>query len=152
VNRNAALSVATGGAVAYNATVATGNSYSFSVAAQATKYGLLTTSSAAGPVSVSVAPPAVPTNVAAIQGAAGSRSITVNWFDAPANATNYTVQRATVTAGVVGAYANVGTVAAGVQAFLNTGLTIGRTYQYQVRANGVVGSSAYVTSKPVVAQ
>ena len=136
----------------YNATVVAGNSYSYTVVAQATKYGLTAASSAAGPVTVNVMAPAAPTAVAAIQGTIGSRSITVNWTDAPANATNYTVQRATVTTGVVGAYANAGTVAAGVQTFLDTGRTIGRTYQYQVRANGVVGNSAYVASNAVVAR
>jgi hypothetical protein len=151
VNRSAAQSLATGGNVTYNATVVSGQGYSFSVAAQATKYGL-TTASPAASASVTVAAPAVPTTVAAVAGAALSRSATVTWTDAPNNATSYTVQRATVTGGVTGAYATVGTVAPGLQTFVNTGLTLGRIYQYQVRANGGAGSSAYVATGQVTAQ
>jgi hypothetical protein len=68
----------------------------------------------------------------------------VNWLDASSNETGFTVQSATVTGGVVGNFGNVGTVAAGVQTFVDRTVRTGRIYQYQVRANGVAGNSAYV--------
>ena len=136
----------------YNAVVALGNTYNFSVVAQTTKFGSTAISAAAGPVTVVVAAPAAPTAVNAVAGAPGSLAVTVTWADAPINATSYTVQRATVTAGVVGAFGRVGTVLPGVQTFLNTGLRAGRSYQYRVIANGGAGPSQPVTSATVVAQ
>jgi hypothetical protein len=151
VNRGATQSLATGGTVNYPATVALGSRYTFTVVAQATKFGLTTASTAAGPVTVDVSVPLAPTSVAAVSGIPGSRTITVKWTDAPLNATNYTVQRATVIGGVAGVYGNVGTVAVGIQTFVDNNRTSGRTYQYQVRANGVIGNSVFVVSNPVVA-
>jgi hypothetical protein len=152
VNRTAAQSLSTGTNVTYNAVVVAGNNYSFTVVARATRFGLTTASAAAGPVTVDVSAPAAPTAVAATAGVAGSRSITINWVDAPLNARNYTVQRATVTGGVVGAFGNAGTVNPGVQTFTDINRVIGRTYVYQVRANGAVGNSAFVVSNQVVAK
>jgi titin len=152
VTRTAAQSLATGGAlVAYNATVVAGNSYSFTVVAQATRYGLTTQSTATGPATMVVGIPTAPTIGTAVAGAAGS--ISVNWVDNSSNESGFTVQRSLMAVnGTWGAWANAGTVAAGVQTFLNTGLTTGRSYRYQVRANGVVGNSIYVgPSNTVVA-
>jgi FtsP/CotA-like multicopper oxidase with cupredoxin domain len=151
VNRTAAQSASSGLPVTYNAVVALGNSYTFSVAARAVRFGLASDSAIAGPVTVDVVAPASPTLVDAVAGAAGSFAATVNWTDA-ANATSYTVQRATVTGTTVGAFATVGTVLPGVQSFTNTALRAGRSYQYQVRANNGAGNSAYVASTTVVAQ
>jgi hypothetical protein len=153
VTRTAAQSIATGGAlVAYNATVVAGNSYSFTVVAQATRFGLTPQSAATGPATMVVAAPLPPTTVAAAAGPAAGQA-TVTWVDASSNESGFTVQRSLMAAnGTFGAWANAGTVAAGVQTFLNTGLTTGRTYRYQVRANGVVGNSIYVgPSNTVVA-
>jgi titin len=142
VTRTAAQSLSTGLAVTYNAVVALGNTYTFSVVAQTTQFGSTATSIAAGPVTLTVAVPASPTAIQAVAGAPGSLTATVNWADVPLNANNYTVQRATVTAGVVGAFANrPGAVLPGVQTYLDTGLRAGRTYQYRVVANGGAGLS-----------
>ena len=144
VNRSAAQSVATGGAVTANIPVVAGNIYSFTVAAQATRFGLTTASAAAGPTTMDVSAPVPPTGVTAVAGAlAGQNAVT--WVDASSSESGFTVQRRQLGAlGVWGAWANAGTVAAGVQTFLDTGRTTGRSYQYQVRANGVVGNSAWV--------
>jgi hypothetical protein len=153
VTRTAAQSLATGlPLVTYNAVVALGNTYNFSVVARTTRFGTTVDSAAAGPVPVVVAAPATPTAVNAVAGAPGSLAVTVTWADAPVNATSYTVLRATVTGGVVGAFGRVGTVLPGVQSFLNTGLRAGRSYQYQVTANGGAGASLPATTATVVAQ
>ncbi len=151
VNRTATQGTATGGNVNYTATVAAGYSYSFTVTAQAVKFGTTASSAAAGPVTLDVVPPSAPTGVTAVAGAVNSGQISVRWIDAPKSASSYTVQRATVTGGVVGGFNTIGTVAVGVQTFLDTGRTSGRSYQYQVRANGVAGNSAFSTSSTVVA-
>jgi hypothetical protein len=151
VTRTAAQSTATG-TVTYNATIVAGNQYSFTVVAQNTKYGATVSSAAAGPVTINATIPAAPNGVTATPGATGSRAITVTWTDNSGNESGFTVQRATVTAGVVGAFANAGTVGANVTTFTNTGLTAGRSYQYQVRANSLAGNSAFVTSATVVAR
>jgi hypothetical protein len=131
-----------------------GSKYTVTVAAVASQFGLTTTSVASTPVTVDLTAPMAPTAVTAVAGAAGSQQITVNWTDASNNETGFTIQRATVTGGVVGAYSNAGNVAAGVQTFRDTNnLNRGRSYQYQVRANGVAGNSAYTvaTTSPVIA-
>ena len=151
VNRTAAQGTAIGGAVNYTAAVAAGYSYNFTVMARAVKFGSTADSTASSAVTLDVAAPSAPSTVSATPGAAGSGQVTVTWLDAPKNASGYTVQRATVTGGVAGAFTTVGTVAVGVQKFLDTGRTAGRSYQYQVRANGVVGNSAYIASNTVIA-
>ena len=150
LNRTAAQGAATG-SVNYTAAVLTGSRYSFTVTAQASKFGVTTSSAVVGPVTLDVVAPAAPTSVSASAGAGNSGQITLTWTDAPRNASGYTVQRATVSGGRVGGFSTVGTVAVGAQSFTNTGLTKGRSYQYQVRATGVVGNSAYVRSSTVVA-
>jgi hypothetical protein len=148
VTRTAAQSLATG-PVTYNATVVAGNSYSFTVVAQATRFGLTTQSAATGSATLVVGVPAAPTIGAAVAGAAGS--ISVNWVDNSSNESGFTVQRSLMAVnGTWGAYANAGTVAAGVQTFLDVARTTGRSYRYQVRANGVVGNSLFVGSSNTV--
>jgi FtsP/CotA-like multicopper oxidase with cupredoxin domain len=129
-----------GTTMTYNAAVVAAHSYTFTVAAQTILYGQ-TTASAALTGNVDVIAPAAPTSVNAVAGAAGSLSAIITWVDAPQNATSYDVMRATVTAGVAGAFGRVGTVLPGVQTFTNTGLTLNRVYQYQVIAKGVVTPS-----------
>jgi hypothetical protein len=152
VNRNAAQGLATG-LVTFNAVVALGNSYTFSVVARTVRFGTTIDSAAAGPVTTVVAAPVAPTGVNAAANAVGSLSANVTWADAPLNATSYRVQRATVTGGVVGAFgARPGTILPGVQAFLDTGLVAGRSYQYRVVVTGGAGTSTSVATATVVAQ
>jgi hypothetical protein len=129
-----------------------GSAYQITVQALATRFGLSTPSLAAT-TTVDLTIPAAPTAVKTVAGAAGSQRITVNWTDASSNETGFTVQRATVTGGVVGGFSSVRTVAAGEQTYLDTNVTSGRTYQYQVRANGAALSSAYTvaSTSPVLA-
>jgi hypothetical protein len=158
LNRTAAQRTATGGAVNYNAAVVAGNTYTYQVKAQATQYGLTTPSAYDVPVSVDVSAPLAPTNVAAGAGGAAG-SIVVTWLDASGNESGFTVQRSLLNAAGTtwGAYANVGTVAANALTGATVSITdtariTGRTYRYQVRANGVVGNSVYVgPSNTVVA-
>ena len=151
VNRTAAQGTAVGGAVNYTAAVTAGYSYNFAVMAQAVKFGSTASSAATSAATLDVVAPSAPTTVAATAGAANSGRVTLTWADAPKNASSYTVQRATVTGGVVGGFNTVATVAVGAQTYLDTGRTAGRSYQYQVRANGVVGNSAYIASNTVIA-
>ncbi len=105
-----------------------------------------------------VAAPLAPTNVAAGAGVAAG-SIVVTWLDASGNESGFTVQRSLLNAAGTtwGAFGNVGTVAANALtgatvSITDTGRISGRTYRYQVRANGVVGNSVYVgPSNSVVA-
>jgi FtsP/CotA-like multicopper oxidase with cupredoxin domain len=144
VNRSAAQSLATGGVVNANIQVVTGDSYSFTVMAQATRFGLTTASAAAGPTTMDVSAPVPPTGVTAVAGTPVGQ-IAVSWVDASSNESGFTIQRSQMSAlGVWGAWANAGTVAAGVQTFTDIGRTTGRSYRYQVRANGVVGNSVWV--------
>jgi len=148
VNRTAAQTTSTGTAVTYTAATVVGDSYTFSVVAQNTKYGV-TANSAAVSASVTVPTvPAAPATITAVAGATGTRSAIIT-LPGVAGVT-YTIQRATVTAGVVGAYANVVTTAAGATTYTNTGLTAARVYQYRVSANNVVGSSAFTLATTTV--
>jgi fibronectin type 3 domain-containing protein len=151
INRNAANRVATGGNVNYNAAVVAGNTYTFQVKAQATQYGLTTPSAYDVPVSVSVTAPIAPTNVAAVAGGVAG-SLVVNWSDVSNNESGFTVQRSLLNAAgtVWGAFGNVGTVAANVTTITDTGRITGRSYRYQVRANGVVGNSVYVGPSNII--
>ena len=153
ITRTTAQRTGTGGAVTYNAVTTLGNTYTYQVAA-VNVAGAVTVSSAPVTVSVNLTVAAAPTGVAAVVGAVGSRAIRVNWTDASNNETGFTIQRSQLVGGVWSAYAIVGNVAANATTFNNTGLTTGRSYRYQVRANGVVGNSAYVvaTPNPVVAR
>jgi titin len=84
--------------------------------------------------------------------------VTVGWTDLSTNETSFTVQRATVTGGVVGAFANVGTVArTGVAttgtstavSFNDTTVVFGNTYVYQVQAASATALSNFVQSAQV---
>jgi hypothetical protein len=150
VNRNAAQGTNTG-PVTFNAVVALGNSYTFNVIARTVRFGTTIDSVAVGPITTVVAAPAAPTGVNAAANAVGSANVT--WVDAPLNATSYRVQRATVTGGAVGAFGTrPGTILPGVQAFLDTGLVAGRSYQYRVVVTGGAGTSTSVATATVLAQ
>jgi hypothetical protein len=154
INRNAANSVATGGIVAYNDnTVTIGNTYSYQVKAQITRLGSTTPSAYAGPVSMSVAAPLAPTNVAASAGAVAG-AVVVSWADASNNESGFRVERSLLNpAGTAWlAWGFVGTAAANQTTITDTGRITGRTYRYQVRANGFVGNSVFAgPSNSVVA-
>jgi hypothetical protein len=158
MTRTAAQSSAMGGAaLTYNAAVTANNTYSYRVKAQTARYGLTTPSAYAGPISMSVTAPLAPTGITASPGVT-TGSIKVNWVDASSNESGFIVQRSLLnTAGTTwGAYANVGTtvpakaLTGSTVTITDTGLTKGRSYRYQVRANGVVGNSAYVGPSNVV--
>jgi hypothetical protein len=123
--------------------------YPVTVVAVATQFGVSTNSLPAS-TTVDRTIPSAPTGVGAVAGNAGSQRITVSWGDASSNETGFTIQRATVTNGVAGTFATVGTVAAGVKTYLDTAINQGRVYQYQVRANGAAGNSAYVPAATTV--
>jgi FtsP/CotA-like multicopper oxidase with cupredoxin domain len=103
--------------------------------------GAVITASTAITLSVPYAAPAAPALASAVPGAAGT--INVNWSDV-AYETGYTVQRRRLDtpAPVWANWAN--NVAANAVTRSNTGLTTGRVYQYRVRANNALGSSAWV--------
>jgi hypothetical protein len=95
----------------------------------------------AGPstFTVTVNPPASPTGLTAAYSATAGGNV-LNWT-APAqpSVASYTVSRATVTGGVVGAYSNIAT---GITAltYTDTTGTAGLTYSYEVTAVGATGT------------
>ncbi|MGY0197256.1 fibronectin type III domain-containing protein [Leptothrix sp. BB-4] len=107
----------------------------------------------ASTVLVVAAPPAAPSGVSAVS--AGATSVTLTWTDNATNESGWSVQRATVTGGVTGAFANVGvaapagTAGTGSVTLTDTGLTTGTTYVYRVAAQNAGGLSAYVQSGQV---
>lgn len=153
LTRTAAQRTGTGGAVTYNAVTTLGNTYTYQVTAVNVTGGV-TVSSAPVTVAVNLTAAAAPTGVAAVVGAVGSRAIRLNWTDASNNETGFTIQRSQLVGVVWSAFATVGTAAANATTFNNTGLTTGRSYRYQVMANGRYGNSVYVvaTPNPVVAR
>ncbi len=135
-------------------TLVAGTTYTYRVRAQNTTRAVTTYSAYSNAATASFTLPAAPTVVAAVQGAVGSGQIIVNWTDNSNNETGFTVQRSLLAANGLtwGNPVNAGTVAAGTTSFTDIGLTIGRTYRYQVRANGAVGNTLFVgPSNAVVA-
>jgi hypothetical protein len=142
-----------GTTVAYNATLVAGNSYQFQVIAQTTKFGLPTVPSAASNSVTANTLPAQSTGLAATAGAAGSKSIAVNWVNTSGNLTGWTVQRG-VTVGRTTTWTTIAptiTATGTAFAFTDTGLTTGTTYSYTVAAKSAMGSTAVVTSAGVKA-
>ena len=82
--------------------------------------------------------PAPPANLTATSGAAGSKSIILNWTASP-GATGYLVYRAT------SAYGTYSLIKTGLAAttYSNTGLRAGKTYYYKVKAVNTAGKSTY---------
>lgn len=102
---------------------------------------------------VSVTVPAVPTAPGNFNARVGGnptptkRSMILTWLDLSTNETGFTIQRATNAAFT--ANLNSVSVAAGVQAFTQTGLSRNTTYYYRIRAiNGPLVSSAWVLATP----
>jgi hypothetical protein len=131
------------GTVTYNdATVALGNTYMYRVAAVA---GALK-SAYAGPVTITVAVPAAPGNVAARAVRQGNNErITVTWSDLSSNESGFTIQRATNSTFTQGL--NTVTVGPGVTSY--TSGNIARVSWYvRVQATNVLGASAWVNATP----
>lgn len=81
--------------------------------------------------------PATPSALSAT--AAGTSSVNLNWTDNSTNESGFRIERSSGG----GAFTQVGTVAAGVTSYSDTGLTAGTTYAYRVVAWNNVGTSAY---------
>jgi serine protease len=93
---------------------------------------------------VPAAPPAVTGTVLS-----GS-SIRVQWTDGSANEASFVVSRAPVSsAGVVGAFADIATLAPNQVLFNNTGLAVG-AYRYRIRACNAAGCSVGTISATLV--
>jgi len=135
----------TGGPYTNVATVTTTSYTDMSVTNGTTYYYVVSASNSAGSsansaqasatptAGATMDPPAVPAGLTAT---AGNAQVALSWT-ASADATGYTVKRAT-TAG--GPYTNVATVT--TTSYTNTGLTNGTTYYYVVSASNSMGSSA----------
>jgi FtsP/CotA-like multicopper oxidase with cupredoxin domain len=90
-------------------------------------------------MSLVVAPDAPIIGTATRSGTGNKQQVALVWSAGSPNATGYTIQRATVTGGVPGAFANIGTTGANVTTFTDTTVGRGTTYVYRVIANNVVG-------------
>ena len=98
-------------------------------------------------------PPNAPTNLTVTQAATGSPRL-LNWVDNATNENSYTVQRATVTNGVIGAWANLTqNLAANSTSYSdNTAVVSGRTYAYRVRAVNAAGNSGWSNVVQIIAK
>ena len=94
-----------------------------------------------------VTPPTLPAAPPAVTGTVTSgSSIRVQWTDASANEASFVVSRAPVSsAGVVGAFTDIATLAPNQVLFNNTGLAVG-AYRYRIRACNAAGCSAGTVS------
>ncbi|MDD5194775.1 MAG: fibronectin type III domain-containing protein [Candidatus Omnitrophica bacterium] len=82
-------------------------------------------------------PPAAPTNLTATT--VTSTQINLAWIDKANNEAGFKIERA-----VAGAnYTQIGTVAANITVYNNTGLNANTTYDYKVRAYNNAGNSTY---------
>ena len=148
VTRSAAQSTQTGVNVAYNdTTVIVGNTYDYYVIAVRTA-AVAGTSTASNTASVLFKVPAAPsalTALGAIVNAQNARAI-LNWIDNATNETGLTVQmarNATFTRSLV-----TTNRAANVTTFQTGNLSRGTQYWFRVRANNLLGSSAWVNATP----
>lgn len=87
---------------------------------------------------VSTAVPAAPSGLQA--SAVSTSRIDLAWTDNSNSETGFKIERKTDPGG---SYAQIATAGAGVTAFSNTGLALGTTYRYRVRAVNAVGNSMY---------
>ncbi|MEY8688624.1 MAG: fibronectin type III domain-containing protein [Leptothrix sp. (in: b-proteobacteria)] len=145
----------TGTTVSLPAYSAAGGTWVFNVVANGA-LGTVSTVASSAPVT-SIAPPILaPANVTAT--AASVTSVTLNWTDMSNNETLFRIQRAPVVGGVVGAFAQVGTVTSTAAngtavnravTFTDTTAAFNTTYVYQVQAESALNVSGYVQSAQV---
>ena len=88
-----------------------------------------------------LSPPTAPSGLSATP-ASGTR-INLAWVDNSSNETGFRIERAPNVAGAPGSFVQIASVGANVQSYGNTGLAVGTTYWYRVRAYSTVGNSAY---------
>jgi Purple acid Phosphatase, N-terminal domain len=81
--------------------------------------------------------PAAPSGLTAT--AASKSQINLKWTDNATNETSMVVARSTTSGGP---YTDIATLAAGTTSYSDTGLSVGKTYYYVVRAVGTGGTSA----------
>jgi hypothetical protein len=96
-------------------------------------------------VSVSVSVPAAPSNLKAT--AAAANQINLAWTDNSSNESGFLIERSTDDVN----FTQIGSVAADVTSYSDTGLTTGTTYYYRVRAYNASGDSAYSNTAHSVA-
>jgi hypothetical protein len=114
-----------------------GSTYRYQVRAR----NAIGNSAFAGPVAVALQGPSAPGGLTATT-ISGSR-IDLAWNDLSDNETGFEIERCALGTCADGDFANVATVAAGVQAYSNTGLAVDGRYTYRVRAINLVAPSAY---------
>src|SRR6185369_15785013 len=93
--------------------------------------------SAASNIASSVILPVAPSGLSTT--AVSTTQINLSWTDNAPNETGFKIERATD--GVT--FTQIGTTAANVTTFNNTGLSAGVTYSYRVRATNSGGDSGY---------
>ncbi|MBX3475780.1 MAG: polysaccharide-degrading enzyme [Planctomycetes bacterium] len=94
---------------------------------------------------VPATPPAAPSGASAV--ANTTLGATVTWNDLSNNESGFRIERQLG----AGAFATVGTVAANVTTFQDTGLVNGQQYTYRVCAYNTAGDSAFSTSAAITA-
>ena len=97
---------------------------------------------------ITVDVPAAPATLTAANGAnqGNQRRVVLTWTDSSNNETGFTIQRATDAAFTTGL--NTQNVGANVTTVTQSGLVRNTDYYYRIRANNVVGSSAWVLATP----
>jgi hypothetical protein len=91
--------------------------------------------------------PAAPSNLTAT--AASSSQINLAWTDNASNETGFKVERSTSSSGP---FSQIGTTAAGVTTYGNSGLTASTAYYYRVRAYNTTGDSGYSNTASATTQ
>jgi hypothetical protein len=151
MNGGALVSLPQTATLAANPVIAAGNSYTFQVLAQTTKYGFTTQGVASTPIPVST-PPAASTTPVAAAGAATTKQITVTWTNPSQNitTTGFVVQRR-LGAGAWAAIAPAPTVAAAgtSYSFTDTAPAAG-SYSYRLSASNATGTTAFTAASNAV--